>query len=151
MPAAVIGWLIALIVFLVVEAVTVSLVSLWFAGGAFSALIAAALGAGTAMQCVIFILVSAVLLALMLPFTRKHLNQKHTRTNADRLIGRNVLVTEEIDNLRETGEIRVNGVLWTAVSTTGAVLACGTLVTIERMEGAKVYVRPVESASVPEA
>lgn len=145
MPVAVYFWLAAIVLFLILEAATVSLVSLWFAGGALAALIASALGATTAVQWIVFALVSGLLLALLWPLARKRLNRRHERTNADRLIGRAVLVTEQIDNLRETGEIRVNGVLWTAVSADGTVLPVGARVTIERIEGAKVYVRAAEA------
>ena len=141
MPTGVIFWLVALVLFLILEAVTVSLVSLWFAGGSLAALLAAALGAGTGLQWLVFALVSGLLLALLWPLAKKRLNNKHVRTNADRLLGREVLVTEAVDNLHETGEIRVNGVLWTAVSASGQPIPVGTLVTIERIEGAKVYVR----------
>ena len=68
---AVIWWLIAVIVFLVLEAATVALVSIWFAGGALLAMIAAALGAGTAVQLVVFFVSSCALLALMWPLARK--------------------------------------------------------------------------------
>ena len=146
---AVIWWLVAVIVFLVAEAATVALVSVWFAGGALLALIAAALGAGIAVQLAVFTVASCALLALMWPLAKKRQSSRHVRTNADRLIGREVLVTEQIENLKETGEIKVNGVLWTAVSTDGSCIPAGTLVRIERLEGAKVYVRPVK-AEVPQ-
>ena len=117
---AVIWWLIAVIVFLVLEAATV-------------------------VQLVVFFVSSCALLALMWPLARKKMSGRHVRTNADRLIGREVLVTEQIENLKETGEIKVNGVLWTAVSTDGSVIPVGSLVRIERLEGAKVYVCPVKT------
>ena len=66
------------------------------------------------------------------------------RTNADRLIGREALVTEPIDDLRATGAVRVDGVLWTARSETGANIPENAVVTITRIEGAKLFVRPVE-------
>ena len=142
---AVIWWLIAVIVFLVAEAATVALVSVWFAGGALLAMLAAALGAGLAVQIAVFTVSSCALLALMWPLAKKRQSSRHVRTNADRLIGREVLVTEQIENLKETGEIKVNGVLWTAVSVDGSLIPAGSLVRIERLEGAKVYVRPVKT------
>ena len=45
---------------------------------------------------------------------------------------------------KETGEIKVNGVLWTAKCTTGERVEAGGHVTIERVEGAKLYVRPAK-------
>lgn len=148
MQTAVYWWLGAMVFFLLVEAGTVALVSVWFAGGALLAMIAAALGAGVILQIALFLVSSGALLALMWPIAKKHINQRHTRTNADRLIGQEVLVTEQIDNLAETGAIRVNGVLWTAKSTDHTVIPVGALVTIERIEGAKVYVRPAAPAKV---
>ena len=73
------------------------------------------------------------------------------RTNADRLIGRQVLVTEAVDNLHETGAVRVNGVEWTARAPSDAVLPAGTLVTIERIEGAKLFVAPAKENTTAEA
>ena len=147
MSGAVYIWLAAIIVFLLVEAGTVALVSIWFAGGALLAMIAAALGAGVPVQLAVFVLSSGLLLALMWPLAKKRINGRHVRTNADRLIGREVLVTEQIENLKETGEIKVNGVLWTAVSADGSVIPEGSLVRIERLEGAKVYVCPVKASA----
>ena len=133
MSGAVYIWLAAIIVFLLVEAGTVALVSIWFAG--------------VPVQLAVFVLSSGLLLALMWPLAKKRINGRHVRTNADRLIGREVLVTEQIENLKETGEIKVNGVLWTAVSADGSVIPEGSLVRIERLEGAKVYVSPVKASA----
>ena len=116
-------WLGLIVAFIAVEAATVNLVSIWFIGGAV-----------------------AGLLALLRPVLKKYLRVKPTKTNADRLVGQEALVTEQIDNLRETGAIRINGVLWTAKSADDTQIPIGTRVVIERIEGAKVYVKP---AGVP--
>ena len=140
------AWLALIGVFIVLEAATVNLVSVWFIGGAVAGLVCAILGAGTLLQVTVFILVSALMLALLRPVLKKYLRVKPTKTNADRLVGQEALVTEEIDNLRETGAIRINGVLWTAKSADDTQIPIGTRVVIERIEGAKVYVKP---AGVP--
>ena len=119
-------WLSLIVAFIAVEAATVNLMSIWFIGG--------------------FILVSALLLALLRPLLKKYLRVKPSRTNADRLLGQEALVTEDIDNLRETGAIRINGVLWTAKSVDDTQISAGSRVLIDRIEGAKVYVKP---AGVP--
>ena len=103
MSLAVIIWIIAIAAFLTIEAATVSLVSLWFVGGSFCAMVAAILGASWLVQFAVFVLVSAALLALVRPLVRKYVSPKATRTNADRLIGRQALVTEDIDNLTAKG------------------------------------------------
>ena len=139
-------WLGLIVAFIAVEAATVNLVSIWFIGGSVAGLVCAILGAPTLLQFAVFILVSALLLALLRPLLKKYLRVKPTKTNADRLVGQEALVTEQIDNLRETGAIRINGVLWTAKSADDTQIPIGTRVVIERIEGAKVYVKP---AGVP--
>lgn len=137
-------WLVALIGFGVAEAATVGLVSIWFAGGALVALIAAGAGANIAVQIVLFLVVSAVLLAGLRPFMRHVITPKKTRTNADRHLGKTALVTEEINNLQESGAVKLDGVTWTARSESGEIIPVGTKITILRMTGAKVYVAPAE-------
>ena len=140
MSQAVIGWLIAIVVFIVAEATTVALVSVWFIGGAVCALVAAILGAGLGVQLAVFLVVSAALLAFACPAARK----KWERMNADRLVGETAMVAEPIDACADTGAVKINGVLWTAKCTTGERVEAGRHVTIERVEGAKLYVKPAE-------
>lgn len=142
----IICWLIAIVVFIIVEAVTVSLVSLWFIGGAVGALIAAMLGGSTLVQLTVFVLLSAVLLILLRPMAKRHLVTHHTPTNADRLIGKTAVVTEPIDPLHGTGAVKVEGVLWSARCDGNSVIAPGTLVRIQEIDGSKVY---VEALPVP--
>ena len=144
MSQAVIGWLIAIVVFIVAEAATVTLVSVWFIGGAVCALIAAILGAGLGVQLAVFLVVSAALLAFACPAARKKWAKKPERMNADRLVGETAMVTEPIDACADTGAVKINGVLWTAKCTTGERVEAGRHVTIERVEGAKLYVKPAE-------
>lgn len=138
------AWLVALLIFAVAEAITVSLVSIWFVVGALAALIAAGVGAPVWLQVVLFLVVSIVMLALLRPFVRRVSKSKPEATNADRHIGRTALVTEEIDNLRQTGAIRLDGVVWTARSDSGQVIPVGTTITVKRIAGVKAFVEPVQ-------
>ena len=142
MPTAAYCWLAAVILFVIVEASTAALVSIWFVGGSIAAMVAALLGASLPVQIVLFFVVSVAMLALLRPFIRRFVHPKITRTNAARLIGRQALVTETIDNLRETGAVRIDGVLWTAKSVSGEQIPEGTKVDILRLEGSKLYVSP---------
>ena len=135
-------WLVALILFAVAEAATVGLVSIWFAGGSLAALIAAGVGGSIPLQIVLFLVVSCVMLALLRPFVKKISMPHRTRTNADRHIGQTALVTEEINNLEETGAVRLDGIIWTARSEGGETIPVGTLITVKRIAGAKVWVAP---------
>jgi membrane protein implicated in regulation of membrane protease activity len=142
-------WLIGIIVFAVIEGLTVGLTSIWFAIGSVAAMIAAALGAGLPVQVVLFFAVSAVTLLFTRPLAKKYLSPKKTRTNADRVIGKTGIVTETIDNLKATGMVSIGGVLWTARSEGDEIFPVDTRVNVTRIEGVKVFViraaAPVEA------
>jgi membrane protein implicated in regulation of membrane protease activity len=137
-------WLAILIAMLVVEANTITLVSLWFAFGALAALIASLLGAEIWLQAVLFLGVSAVLLACLRPLVRKHLTPRITRTNVDSVVGTQGFVTADIDNVSAAGQVKLGAMYWTARSTSGEPIPEGTLVRVDRIEGVKVFVSPAE-------
>ena len=137
-------WLALFAVFLIVEAGTVALVSIWFALGALAALVSCALGAEMWLQITVFLVVSLVLLALLWKRVRSKLTT--TKTNVDSVIGAEGYVTEAIDNLSYTGRVKLGGITWAARSTSGAGIPVGTLVKVERIEGVKVFVSPAEVA-----
>ena len=137
-------WLALFVVFLIVEAGTVELVSIWFALGALAALVSCALGAEMWLQITVFLVVSLVLLALLWKRVRSKLTT--TKTNVDSVIGAEGYVTEAIDNLSYTGRVKLGGITWAARSTSGAGIPVGTLVKVERIEGVKVFVSPAEVA-----
>ena len=140
-------WLVLLILFVVAEGASVSLVSIWFAAGALVAALAALLGAGGLTQTVLFFAVSGVLLALLRPMLKKYVNPKIQKTNVDALVGQTCTVTEEIDDLAPSGQVKVGGMVWTARSADGEKIPAGTIVTIRSVEGVKLLVSP---ARVPE-
>ena len=137
-------WLALFVVFLIVEAGTVALVSIWFALGALAALVSCALGAEMWLQITVFLVVSLVLLALLWKRVRSKLTT--TKTNVDSVIGAEGYVTETVDNLSYTGRVKLGGITWAARSTSGAGIPVGTLVKVERIEGVKVFVSPAEVA-----
>ena len=137
-------WLGLVILFLMVEAATVTMVSLWFAGGALTALAISLLGGGFAWQIGAFIIVSTALLALLRPMARKHFTPKLTKTNVDSVIGAQGYVTADIDNAAATGTVKLGAMEWTARSVTGEKISTGTLVKVEKIEGVKAFVIPVE-------
>lgn len=140
-------WIGAIVLFAAIEASTVTLVSVWFIGGALAALIASLLGGPLWLQIALFFVVSAALLALLRPLLRKYIMPKKEATNADRLIGQEALVCEDVCNLKETGAVRIGGVEWTARSETGDDIPKGTKIQITRIAGAKIFVAPAEVAS----
>ena len=134
-------WVVALVVFLIVEAVTAGLVSIWFVFGSLVAIICAALGAAIWLQIFWFVIVSVATLVLTRPLVKRYVDSRSVATNADRNIGRTAVVTERIDNLAATGAVQLAGVVWTARSTDDAVaIEPGTHVTVRAIEGVKLIV-----------
>ena len=128
--------------FLILEGCTVAMVSLWFAIGAGAALVLSLLGAAFWLQALVFLAVSGVLLALLRPMLRKYV--KTTKTNVDSIPGSCGLVTEDIDNVAYQGQVKLGAMTWTARSTSGAPISAGTQVRVDRVEGVKVFVSPVQ-------
>ena len=137
-------WLVLMIVFLITEAATVTMVSLWFAAGSLAALIISLLGGGWVLQVVAALVVSAALLACLRPIARKHFTPGLTKTNVDAVIDSRGYVTAPIDNISATGTVKLGAMEWTARSSFGAPIAAGTLVKVDRIEGVKVFVTPAE-------
>lgn len=141
---AAILWLVLMVVFLIVEASTVTMVSLWFAAGALSAMIVSLLGGAVWLQTVVFLAVSAGLLIALRPLVRKYITPRLTATNIDSVIGSTGLVTVAIDNVSAAGQVKLGAMVWTARSTSGAPVPEGTLVRVDKIEGVKVFVTPAE-------
>ena len=129
-------WAAALIVFAVVEGVTVGLVSIWFAIGSLAALITSVFTDNLLVQVIVFLAVSLVALLIIRPMARRATETRRVATNADRV------VTEEIDNLKGQGQVTVAGVVWTARADGDEVVPRGAKVRVLRIEGVKVIVTP---------
>ncbi|MCL2827906.1 MAG: NfeD family protein [Oscillospiraceae bacterium] len=144
----IIFWAVLLVIFLVLEATTAGLTSIWFALGAVGALISAAIAPEGPiwLRVLIFVVISGLALWLTRPFVRKHLNVKRTATNANRVLEMTGVVREDIDNLAGKGVVFVGGKLWTARAEDNQPIPADTPVEILRIEGVKLIVRPVETA-----
>lgn len=142
-------WLAICIIAIVAElATSAALVSIWFAVGAFFAMLTAMAGAETLPQWMVFAVVS---LAAMILFRRKavrSVNRKAVATNADRIIGREGRVKERISNLEEQGSVVVDGQEWTArTKEDGVEVPAGSLVRVLAIAGVKAIVEPVAEKS----
>lgn len=134
-------WLGVLIVLLLVEIFTLGLTTIWFAGGALLAFVAAEFGAPLPVQIVLFLVVSLVLLIFTRPVALKYFNAKRTKTNSESLVGKKAVVTKEIDNSAAVGEVMINGLVWTARTPEfSGNIAEGSTVTIKAIDGVKLIV-----------
>ena len=142
-------WMVLMLGFLIVEgACPFHLVSIWFAAGALVAGIAALLHAALWLQITLFFVVSIALLIAMFPLVKKVMNPKITKTNVDSVVGAQGYVTETVDNLAATGQVKLGSMPWTARSTDGSPIEKGTLVRVDRIEGVKAYVSPVKESVI---
>ena len=136
-------WLVLIILFIVMEASTVQLVSIWLAVGSLAALVPAILEMSLAVQVIVFIVVSAVCLVFTRPFVKKVLAVKKVNTSADRTVGEFGLVTETIDNALESGRVMVDGLSWKARASDNTVLEAGTRVQVKEIHGVTLTVEKV--------
>lgn len=138
-------WFLVALTLLIIELVTVQLVCIWVCLAAFvTALIAAIFPSmGIVWQIVIFVALSALLLVATRRVAKKMIENKkiNQATNVDINTGKEAVVTEEIDNLGETGAIRIGGLVWSARSADGSVIPAGEVVIFEGVQGNKAYVR----------
>ena len=135
-------WALTTLAFIIAELITIQLVSIWFAAGAFVTMIVAYFySPGFVGELVIFIVTSALLLLITYPLLKNWRHVKHVGTNSELEIGKTASVIEEVDQLKGTGRVRLNGVDWSAVSADGDdIIPVGAIVTVVRVQGAKLFV-----------
>lgn len=138
-------WMAAVIVLIVIEIATLGLTTIWFAGGALIACIAALFHASILVQAVLFLAVSIILLFFTRPVAVRYLNKNRTKTNVDSLAGEEAVVKQEINNLKSQGQVSLNGLDWTArTEDNQEIIEAGALVEVIRVEGVKVVVKRKE-------
>ena len=133
-------WFALMVVFIIMEASTVTMVSIWFVMGALAAMIVSLLGGALWLQVVLFLAVSALLLWGLRPVVKKHFTPKLEKTNVDAVIGAVGRVTEQISNVDACGHVKLGAMEWAARSTDGTTIEEGALVCVDRVEGGRVFV-----------
>lgn len=135
-------WLVLAIALAITEAVTAGLTTIWFSLGALASLLLVLCGVhNITVQIVVFVLVSSVSLIATRPLVKKYINKKVQPTNADRCIGKEAFVTEEINNILSKGAVKINGIEWSARSEDDSVIENGVKVKIISIDGVKVIVK----------
>ena len=134
-------WLGITVVAAIVEAAVPALVSVWFVPGGLAALVASLFGAPLWLQVALFLVVSGAALILTRPLVKRIQSRKTISTNADMVLGKTALVTEEINNLLGAGRVTVLGNSWSARSADPeSVIPSGEKVIVEKIEGVKLIV-----------
>ncbi len=133
-------WIILLVLFCIAEGLTAGLVSIWFVCGSLGALAVSLLKGSVALQIAVFVVITLVTMLLIRPLARKVFTPKHQPTNADRILGQEAAVTVPIDPIEGTGQVKLDGKVWTARSLDGSPIPEGARVVVRRIEGVKVLV-----------
>ncbi len=133
-------WAILIVVFSVIEALTLGLTSIWFGFGAIVALFAAMIKLPVIAQIVIFLITSIILLIYTKPIAKKYLKIGSTKTNVEDLIGKKGFVVKPISN-RELGQVKVKGQIWTAKSVDDTEIPESTEIEVVNIEGVKLIVK----------
>lgn len=134
-------WLIIVAVMVVIEIISLGLTTIWFGIGAVGAAVAAWMGYGIWVQLVVFAVLSVVAMALCRPFAIRYLNRDKEKTNVENVVGKTVVVSKKIDNEMASGEVKLNGIEWTARSEDGRVIPENERVTVTAVEGVKLIVK----------
>lgn len=133
-------WLIIAAIMIVAEIISMGLTTIWFAGGAIIAGFVAYLGAHWLVQLLIFAAVSMVLFIFTRPIAIKHFMKDREKTNVESLVGQTAYVKQAIDNVKETGMVKLNGMEWTARSVDGSAIEADTEVIVKEISGVKLIV-----------
>jgi len=138
-------WIIAMIACLIVEAITMGLTTIWFAGGALVAAVLAGLDAPVLVQIIAFLIISLALLYFTRPLVEKGFNKTRTKTNSEGVVGKHAYVKEEIDNVNATGMVKIDGMEWTArTEKDGIIIPVGALVEVTAIDGVKAIVSEIK-------
>ncbi len=133
-------WLSIFVVLVLTELATMGLTTVWFAGGAIVSCIMAAILLPIWMQIIAFVIVSGVLLYFTRPIAVKYFNRNRVKTNIDEKIGKQAIVTSDIDNLQGSGQVKIDGMEWSARSLNGEVILSGSVVRVVKISGVKLIV-----------
>jgi len=133
-------WLIIFVLTLVIEALTVSLVSIWFSIGALFSFITSYITNNTLIQIIVFVITSVIALIITKPLAKKYLKKDIIKTNCNNLIGKTALVIEELTD-KNMGKVKVDGQIWSAINKDKGTIDADSEVVVLSIEGVKLIVR----------
>lgn len=137
-------WLIASGFFFVGEIFTIGFLLFWFGVGAIFAMITSLFTSNIIVQAIIFLVSSTLLIFFTKPLVNKFTKKDNVLTNVYSVIGKQAIVTEEINNIISKGQIKISGEVWSALSSNTATIPVDTKVEIVEIKGVKAVVTPIE-------
>ncbi len=139
-------WLIVAGIFFVIEIFTAGFLVFWLGIAALIAMIVSFFIPNITIQMVVFIIFSIILLLATKPLIKKFMNVKETKTNAFSIIGKKALVIKNIDSINKSGQIKVNGEVWSAIGKNDDTIEKGTEVEVVSINGVKAVVKPASNS-----
>ena len=135
-------WLITAGVFFVLEIFTVGFLVFWFGIAALLAMLVSFITNNIIVQTTVFVISSALLIFATKPLVKKLSNKDNIKTNVYSLTGKKAIVIEDIDWATGSGQIKIEGQVWSAKTKEQVNIPKGTEVEIESIEGVKAFVKP---------
>lgn len=140
-------WLIVAGIFFIVEIATTGFLIFWLGIGALLAMITSFITNSIVAQTIVFVVTSCILIPLTKPLADKFTNKKTVATNSYSLINKHGIVTMDINPIEATGQVKVNGEIWSAKSQDESIIPQGTEIEVLDIDGVKLIVSPVKIAS----
>lgn len=137
-------WLLIAGVFFIAEIITVGFLVFWLGIGALIAMVVSLFTSNIIIQTAVFVISSSILIFATKPFVKKFLDVKTTNTNAFSIIGKKALVIKEINSIKSTGQIKINGEVWSAETENDEIISESSEVEILQIKGVKTIVKEIK-------
>ena len=141
-------WLIIAGLFFVGEIFTLGFLIFWFGIGALFAMIVSFFTTNIIIQTTVFLITSTIFILATKPLVKKFVDVKKTNTNVFSIIGKKALVIKDIDPIHSSGQIKLNGEVWSAETENDEIIKKGSEVEVLKINGVKAIVKLVESEKV---
>ena len=137
-------WLILAGVFVIGEVLTSGFLIFWLGLGALIAMAVSFITDKIIIQTTVFLISSVILILATKPLVKKFANTETVKTNVSSIIGKKGLVTKDINSINSTGQVKVDGELWSAIGENDMEISKGTEVEVVEIKGVKVIVTPIK-------
>ena len=140
-------WLILAGVFLIGEVMTAGFLIFWLSVGSLIAMIVSFFTDSIIIQTSVFVISSVILIFATKPFVKKFAKVETVLTNAKSIIGKKGIVTVDIDSIKSTGQVKIDGEIWSAIGEDETDIPKGAEIEVLEIKGVKVIVRPIKQLS----
>lgn len=141
-------WLILAGIFLIIEGITVGFLIFWLSIGSLIAMLVSFFTNNLLIQTAVFVISSTILIFATKPFVKKFTENKNSiKTNVYSIIGKTGIVTTDINSIECSGQIKVDGEIWSAIGKNDINIPKGTEIEILEIKGVKAIVTPTKVLS----